>query len=144
MQDSPYEDAVAVVLALILANDAMDADVVSAAFESDGILRFGNGREARGAARVRRSLESFFGSLSGVCHEVLGVTTGTWSEGTVVSVQAEVTYTRLDGSTVGPLPVTSTVHLTGQRTVARYQIYIDPSPLSATAEPAASTVEETR
>ena len=73
----------------------------------------------------------FFASLAGVSHEVLGVWTGTWSGGNVVSVESEVTYARLDGSRVGPLPVTSTVRLTVRGTVARYQIYIDPTPLSA-------------
>lgn len=143
MQDSPAEEATAVVLALLQANDAMDAVVVSAAFDPDGVLRFGNNRAARGVARVRRSLEAFFGSFAGIRHEVLGVTTGAWSGGTVVSIEAEVTYIRLDGSTAGPLPVTSTVRLTAQHTVARYQIYIDPSPLNATEKSAVLTTKET-
>lgn len=136
------DDSITTVLELVRANDAMNAAAVSESFEDDGVLRFANHREARGRERVRRSLESFFASLGGLSHEVVGVTTGSWSGGPVVSVEAEVTYQRLDGSYVGPLPVTSTVRLTERGAVARYQIYIDASPLTTPPVPTDPVVEE--
>jgi hypothetical protein len=145
MPDSlSLDDSVATALSLITANDAMDAAAVASSFEPDGILRFANGRESQGIERIQKTLTSFFDSLGSLSHEVIGVTTGAWSGGHVVSVEAEVTYVRPDGSTVGPLPVTSTLRLTPHGTVARYQIYIDATPLSTPAESTKVTVEESR
>ncbi|MGX7727820.1 nuclear transport factor 2 family protein [Rhodococcus sp. 2H158] len=118
------------VLALLAANDAQDAQAVASAFAAQGELRFGNFPTVRGADAVCRSLTSFFSGLDGIHHDVLGTTTGSWSEGEVVSVEAEVTYTRHGRSTVGPLPVTSTVRLLPDLSVASYRIYMDPCPVT--------------
>ena len=56
--------------------------------------------------------------------------TGTWPGGEVKSIESEVTYTRHDGSRVGPLPATTTLRLEDDR-IKHYQIFMDPSPVLA-------------
>lgn len=138
----PIDSAVSAVLALLAASDAMDAELVADSFDPDGVLRFGNNPEVAGAERVRRAFESFFKPLAGLSHDVLGVTTGEWDRGTVVSVESEVTYLFPGGARVGPLPVTTSVRLTPEHKAARYQIYIDPSPIAASV--ASSRAEVSR
>jgi hypothetical protein len=55
---------------------------------------------------------------------------GSWEEGEVVSVESEITYTRLDGGRLAPLPATTTLRLK-QGLVKDFRVFMDPSPLFA-------------
>jgi hypothetical protein len=64
---------------------------------------------------------------------VTGVWRGQWEHGPVLAVEAEVTYTRRDGSQTPPLPVTSTLRAVDGR-IQDYRIFMDPSPLFVAPE----------
>jgi hypothetical protein len=68
--------------------------------------------------------------IGGLSHEITGVWSGSWEGGEVKSVEAEVTYTRKDGTRTQALPVTSTVRMDGDR-IKDFRIFMDVSPLFA-------------
>jgi SnoaL-like domain len=111
--------------------DAMDAEGFAAAFTPEGSFRFGNAGPVTGREAVRDAVAGFFASLGGLSHRVTGVWTGTWEHGPVRSVEAEVTYTRKDGSVTPPIPATSTLRMRGDL-IQDYRIFADLAPLFAT------------
>jgi ketosteroid isomerase-like protein len=118
------------VVDLFSAIDAMDASTVAKAFAEDGTFRFGNTQTAVGREQVEASMTGFFALIGGLRHEITGVWSGTWEGGEVTSVEAEVTYTRQDGSRTQPLPVTSTLRRDGDQ-IKDYRIFMDVAPLFA-------------
>ncbi len=108
--------------------DAMDTERLAQAFTDDAIFRFGNSEPAVGKQQVRQSIAVFFGMIEGLSHNITGVWSGNWEKGEVQSVEAEVTYTRKDGTQTPPLPVTSTIRWEGDR-IKDYRIFMDVSPL---------------
>jgi ketosteroid isomerase-like protein len=113
---------------LFRAIDSMDAATFANAFTDDGTFRFGNGEPAVGRQQVEQSVSGFFSMLGGLSHQVTGVWSGSWEAGEVRSVEAEVTYTRKDGSLTQALPATSTLRMEGDR-IKDYRIFADISPL---------------
>jgi hypothetical protein len=83
-----------------------------------------------GREQVEESVAGFFALIGGLHHEIIGVWSGTWEGGEVTSVEAEVTYTRKDGSRTQPLPVTSTLRRDGDQ-IKDYRIFMDVAPLFA-------------
>jgi hypothetical protein len=112
--------------------DAMDAAGLAALFTPDGSFRFGNAEPVVGRDAIERAVGGFFGTIRGLKHRILGVWDGTWEHGVVRSVEAEVLYTRKDGSQTAPLPVTSTMRFKGDL-IHDYRIFADVSPLFAGA-----------
>jgi ketosteroid isomerase-like protein len=110
--------------------DSMDAPTVAKAFAEDGTFRFGNSEPAVGREQVEQSVSAFFLMIGGLSHEITGVWSGTWDGGEVKSVEAEVTYTRKDGTHTPPLPVTSTLRMKGDL-IKDYRIFMDVAPLFA-------------
>lgn len=110
--------------------DAMQPEALAAYFANDAVFRFGNAPPTQGRAAIREALTGFFGGLGGLRHRVTGVWRGQWERGPVLAVEAEVTYTRPDGSQTPALPATSTLRLTGER-IQDYRIFMDISPLFA-------------
>lgn len=108
--------------------DAMQPDAVAAAFADAAVFRFGNAPPTHGRAAIRQALADFFGELGGLRHRVTGVWTGRWERGPVLAVEAEVTYTRKDGTQTPALPATSTLRLEGDL-IQDYRIFIDLAPL---------------
>jgi ketosteroid isomerase-like protein len=113
--------------------DSMDAATFANAFTEDGTFRFGNSEPAVGRLQVEQSVSGFFSMLGGLSHKITGVWSGNWEGGEVVSVEAEVTYTRKDGTLTQALPATSTLRMEGDR-IKDYRAFVDISPLFA--EPA--------
>jgi ketosteroid isomerase-like protein len=118
------------VLDLFGAIDSMDAPAVARAFAPDGSFRFGNTEPVVGREHVERSMSGFFSMIAGLRHEVTGVWSGRSEGDEVTSVEAEVTYTRKDGTHTEALPVTSTIRMDGDR-IRDYRIFMDISPLFA-------------
>jgi hypothetical protein len=108
--------------------DAMDAAGLAAYFTHDGSFRFGNAEPAVGREAVEQAAGGFFAAIGGLSHHITGVWAGGWEHGAVKSVEADVTYTRKDGSRTAPLPVTSTLRMKGDL-IRDYRIFIDVSPL---------------
>ena len=77
--------------------DAMDVAAVVGMFTNDGALRFANQERVVGKSGVQQAVEAFFSTIRALSHSIIGVCLGSWEEGEVVSVESEVTYTRLDG-----------------------------------------------
>lgn len=116
------------VLDLFRTIDSMDAKTLAEAFTEDGTFRFGNSERVAGREQVQKSTLEFFSMIGGLSHTITGVWSGSWREGDVVSVEAEVTYTRKDGSRTPPLPVTSTLRMAQDR-IKDYTVFMDVSPL---------------
>jgi hypothetical protein len=100
------------------------------AFSEDGSFRFGNNEPAVGRQQIEQSLSGFFSMIGDMSHEITGVWSGSWEGGDVKIVEAEVTYTRKDGTRTQPLPVTSTIRLAGDQ-MKDYRIFMDVTPLFA-------------
>jgi hypothetical protein len=111
--------------------DARDTAAVMKLFADDPTMRFGNAEPAVGREQVEAAVAGFFAMVAGLRHEITGVWTGTWPGGEVRSIESDVTYTRHDGSLVGPLPATTTLRLDEIGRIKHYQIFMDVSPLFA-------------
>lgn len=118
-------------LAVFAAIDRMRADEFAAYFAERARFRFGNAPPVIGRDAVEAAVRGFFSTLAGLRHEISGIWTGSWDGGEVTSVEALVTYTRLDGSTTMPIPATSTLRW-GDGSIQDYRIYADISPLFET------------
>ena len=110
--------------------DSMDAASFAKAFTEDGTFTFGNNPPAAGRQQVQESVSAFFSTIRGLRHEIIGVWSGNWDGGAVKSVEARVTYTRIDGTATRSLPVTSTLRMEGDL-IKDYRIFIDLAPLFA-------------
>jgi ketosteroid isomerase-like protein len=115
---------------LFRAIDNMDAATFANAFTEDGTFRFGNSEPVVGRRQVEQSVSEFFSILGRLSHHVTGVWSGNWEGGDVVSVEAEVTYRRKDGTLTQAIPATSTLRMEGDR-IKDYRAFVDISPLFA-------------
>ena len=115
---------------LFRAIDNMDAGTFANAFTEDGTFRFGNSEPVVGRVHVEQSVSEFFSMLGGLSHHVTGVWSGNWEGGEVISVEADVTYTRKDGTLPQAIPATSTMRMDGDR-IKDYRAFVDISPLFA-------------
>jgi ketosteroid isomerase-like protein len=118
------------VVDLFRAIDSMDARTLAEAFTEDGTFRFGNSEPVTGRQQVQQSVLEFFSVIGGLSHHITGVWSGRWEKGEVKSVEAEVTFTRKDGTRTHPLPVTSTLRMEEDR-INDYTVFMDVSPLFA-------------
>ncbi len=105
--------------------DAMDAEGFANFFTEDGRFKFGNAEPAVGRPAIREAVETFFGTIAGLRHDIVEV----WEVGDATIIEANVTYTRRDGRLV-TVPAVTIYRRTGG--LARTgQVYIDLSPLFA-------------
>ena len=111
--------------------DAMDVAAVLGMFTDDGAVRFANQERVVGRPGVQQAVETFLSTVRALNHSITGVWLGSWEEGEVVCVESEVTYMRLDGVRLAPLPATTTLRLK-QGLVKDFRVFMDPSPLFAT------------
>ena len=110
--------------------DDMDTAGFADVFAEDATFRFGNSDPAVGRQEIKQAVAGFFSMLDGLTHQITGVWKGHWEGGRVTSVETAVTYTRNDGSVVGPLPATSTIRLDGEE-IQDYRIFMDIAPVFA-------------
>jgi hypothetical protein len=108
---------------LFAAIDARYADAFASFIAEDGDFRFGNAPPVAGRAAIRTAVAGFFAAIGGCRHRLLKSWTGPGS----AACEGEVTYTRLDGSTL-TLPFVNVFELGGGR-IRSYRIYIDNGPL---------------
>ena len=108
--------------------DAMDIDAYVDLYTEDGRFTFGNAPAAEGRAAVREGLEQFYATIDGMSHEFVAKW---WAEPAVGIVEARVTYTRKDSSTI-TLPVTTIYRLRDGK-AADVRVYMDVNPLFAPA-----------
>ena len=118
------------VVDLFRAIDSMDAKTFAEVFTEEGTFRFCNSEPVAGTQQVQQSVSEFFSLIGGLSHNIAGVWSGVWEKGEVKSVEAEVTFTRRDGSRTQPLPVTSTLRMEEGR-ISDYTVFMDISPVFA-------------
>jgi ketosteroid isomerase-like protein len=107
--------------------DSMEPDRFAQHLADDVVMRFGNGDPVRGRAAVRDAWAGFCEGVDGVHHDVVEQ----WDTGSATIVEAAVTYTRKDGSTV-TVPVVTIYRAAGDL-IDDYRIFIDLAPLFAEA-----------
>ena len=85
----------------------------------DAEFRFANSPSARGRAAIGESVGGFFQAIGSSAHTV----NRTWQENDSAVCEGEVTYTRLDGSTL-TVPFANVFYL-HDGLIARYLIFAD-------------------
>lgn len=129
MTDLKEDDVSLSMKELFAVVDSMDARGFAAAFCEDGRFRFGNNPTAIGRVQIEDAVEGFFSNLKGLRHEILEV----WhDDDDVVISEVEVTYIRLDGTSI--LLPAATIGRKSCWLLSDYRIYMDVNPFF---EPAA-------
>lgn len=103
--------------------DSQDTPRFLGFLTEDAEFRFGNGPAAVGHAAIGAAVTGFFGAIRGSRHRL----ERTWEDADSAVCAGDVTYTRLDGSTL-TLPFVDVFYFRGGR-IARYLIYMDVNPL---------------
>jgi ketosteroid isomerase-like protein len=105
--------------------DSMEPDRFAAHLADDVTMRFGNADPVHGRDAVRDVWAQFCDGVDGVRHDPVE----RWEEERGTVVEANVTYTRHDGSSV-TVPVV-TIYRERQGMIADYRVFIDLAPLFA-------------
>lgn len=105
--------------------DARDSGGFAAYLTPDAQFRYGSAPAVSGSAAIVQALDGFFASIAALSHRV----TDLWEVAGHLICRGEVTYTRLDGQTV-TAPFCNVFTMCDER-VSHYEIYLDPTPLSA-------------
>jgi ketosteroid isomerase-like protein len=103
--------------------DAKDAQRFLAFLTEDALFRYGSNPPVTGQAAIRAQVEQVFGSIRSCTHRLDQV----WYPPGFAICQGEVTYVRLDGRSIA-IPFCNVFQLQDGK-IARYEIYIDPTPL---------------
>jgi ketosteroid isomerase-like protein len=85
----------------------------------DAEFRFANAPAAQGHAAIGQSVDGFFAAIGSSAHTA----NRTWQDGETAVCEGQVTYTRLDGSTL-TVPFANVFYLR-EGLIARYLIYVD-------------------
>ena len=112
-------------LSLLATIDAKDTQGFLGYVADDAEFRFGNGPSAVGQANIGAAVSGFFGTIQRSRHQLHK----TWEDADSAVGEGEVTYTRLDGSTI-TLSFVDVFHFRSGR-IGRYLIYMDVNPLFA-------------
>lgn len=104
--------------------DAKDPDGWLEYLSDDARFRFGNAPPLAGKDAIKDGVSSFFSSLSAIRHDIAEV----WKSSDAVICRGEVTYTRLNGSTL-TVPFANVFKLQPDGLVREYLIYADTSKL---------------
>jgi ketosteroid isomerase-like protein len=107
---------------LYTAVDAGDIEGYLSQLTPDVWFRFGNQPPVVGRAALRAALEQFYAGLTTLSH----ANTGVWRVDDTIIVEADVTYTRLNGSTI-TLPAVTVYRLQGDQG-QRVQVFMDIAP----------------
>jgi hypothetical protein len=111
--------------------DRMDMEGYLARHTDDVQFRFANAPTTTGKEPIRAGLSQLWGSIGGLRHDIVQ----TWDTDEAGISEANVVYTRKDGSQVG-IPATTILRKRGNL-VADVRIYMDLAPLFAPAAPQA-------
>lgn len=108
---------------LFAAIDRQDAEAFAGFLAEDACFIFGNLPALTGREAIREFVAGFFASIRAISHYV----PDSWQSGDALTCRGEVTYTRLDGSTL-TVPFANVFLMSGDR-VRDYRIYADTSAL---------------
>ena len=113
---------------MFAAIDAKDTTAFVGYLTADAVFRFGSAPAVEGRDAITAAVDGFFGTIAASSHRI----DSTLQSGSTMVCEGDVTYTRLDGSSV-TLPFADVFELDGDL-ISAYKIYIDIAPLFA--EPA--------
>jgi ketosteroid isomerase-like protein len=113
----------ALIQQIYAADEALDAESFVALLTEDVQFRLGSNPLITGRASVFQMITTFFSTIQGLQHHLIKA----WEDETTVIFEAEVTYTRKDGSQV-TIPYVDVLELESTQ-VKDYKIYIDLTPL---------------
>jgi uncharacterized protein (TIGR02246 family) len=105
--------------------DSKDTDAFVGFLTEDAVFVFGNAQPVSGRAAIRELLVGFFASIRALRHDV----TDAWTLPEVAVAIGQVTYTRLDGSSLS-VPFADVLKMR-QGLVSEYLIHVDASRLYA-------------
>ncbi len=103
--------------------DSLEPDRFARHLAEGVTMRFGNADPVTGRDAVRDVWAGFCDGVAGVRHDVVEQ----WTQGEATVVQADVTYTRTDATTV-TVPVV-TIYRGKGALIDRYDVFIDLAPL---------------
>ena len=89
----------------------------------DCLFRFGNHPEVAGSENIQEYIKGFFNSISGLSHVLLSQ----WEVNEAIICHGNVTYTRMDGSTL-TVPFANVLELVEGK-IKKYLIFADTSKL---------------
>jgi ketosteroid isomerase-like protein len=115
------------------AMEAKDIDTVCGMCTEDTRVQFANHEPVTGRDAVREVMLHFWGTIGRMHHRFTHVL----ESGDHAALEADVTYTRLDGSSV--VIKSGTVIRRQEGLIADQRIYVDLAPLFATSEDGATT-----
>jgi hypothetical protein len=107
--------------------DSMEPERFARHLAPTATMRFGNAPPVHGREAIRDAWASFCETLDGVHHDIVEQ----WETDSATIVEANVTYTRKDASTV-TVPV-ATIYREHGELIDDYRIFIDLAPLVAGA-----------
>jgi len=125
MTVEPYDRTMSAHPTLFEDIDSMEADRFARHLSDDVSFRFGNSDPVTGRDAVRDTWGGFCDAIAGVSHELVEQ----WNNGPATIVEAVVTYTRKDNSTIS-LPVVTIYRAQGEL-IEDYRIFMDVAPLFA-------------
>ena len=103
--------------------DSMEPERFTQHLAKDAVMRFGNAEPVHGRDTIRDVWAGFCDGIAGVRHALIEQ----WEQGAATIVEADVTYTRKDGSEV-TVPVVTIYRAPGDL-IEDYRIFIDLAPL---------------
>ena len=104
--------------------DAKDTEGWLEHLSNDARFCFGNAPELVGKGAIRDGVNAFFSTLSAIKHDIIE----TWSSTDTIICHGQVSYARLDGSTLS-VPFAVVFKLEGEGLVREYLIFADISKL---------------
>lgn len=104
--------------------DTFDPEQVVKHYAEDGSFRFGNQPPVQGKDAIREMLRQFYGSIRDMKHR----NTGLWLGDNSAVFEAEVTFTRNDGSSV-TIPASSIIRREGDL-VTDFRMIMDATPVA--------------
>lgn len=111
--------------ALFATIDAKDSRGFIAYLSDDAQFRYGSARPVTGTEAILAALDGFFSSVTALSHRVSDL----WEVPGHLICRGEVRYERPDG-TVVTVPFCNVFTMCAEK-IARYEIYLDPTPLVA-------------
>ena len=107
--------------------DAQNAEGLRRYVTNNIRLKMANMEPTDGVDAIMSAFRATEERFTSITHDIQGIWTGLWENGSVVSVEAIARYGFADGWKI-ELPVTSTLRLTADGKVADYRIFMDPGP----------------
>jgi len=108
---------------MFVAIDRKDSTAFVGYLTEDAVFRFGAAPAVHGREAIRAAVDDFFSTIAASSHSILRCI----RSGATQLCEGEVTYTRLDGTTV-TLPFADVFDYENEL-IAEYRIYIDIAPL---------------